>query len=174
MGSSSRPHSRSRGRTLGVAILAGTMLVVGWGAAASSGAASHEYAVIASPDVEVATLTKPELRRIFMLDRRFWKSGHPIVTLMLPGGTQARTYLLGNVCGLDEAGFRQMLLEKMYRGELDLAPKVVESGEDAVSFVAASHGLIAMVPASLAASGRVRVLAVGGKVPGTAGYPLKD
>jgi hypothetical protein len=140
----------------------------------AAGAEAHEYAIVVSPDVDVTTLTVPEIRRIFMLERRFWKSGRPIVTLMPSNGTAPRTYLLGKICGTDDARYRQMLLERMYRGEIDLAPKVVDSDVDMVSFVAASHGLIAIVPASVADTARVRVLAVAGKPPGVAGYPLKD
>jgi hypothetical protein len=92
----------------------------------------------------------------------------------LPNGAPSRTYLLGNICGTDEPRYRQMLLERMYRGEIDLAPKVVDSGDNTVAFVAASRGLIAIVPATLADSGRVRVLAVAGKAPGATGYPLRE
>ena len=136
--------------------------------------ASREYAVVVSSDVDMRTLTVAELRRIFLLERRFWKSGKPIVALMPSNGAPSRHYLLRGICGIDEAQFRQLLLEKMYRGEIDLAPKVVASDEEALSFVAASRGLIALVPANLAASARVRVLEIGGKSLGTAGFPLKE
>ena len=39
---------------------------------------------------------------------------------------------------------------------------------------AASSGLVAIVPAELAASGHVRTLSIGGKLPGAPGYPLRD
>jgi hypothetical protein len=137
-------------------------------------AAPHAFAVVVSPDVDARSVTLSDLRRLFLLDRRFWKPGQPVVTLMPPGGSPQRSYLLGKLCGLDEPGFRQLVLEKMYRGDLDLAPKVVGSDGEAVAFIAASHGAIAIVAADVAEAHGCRVLAVAGKSSGDTGHTLEN
>jgi hypothetical protein len=134
----------------------------------------HEYAVIASPDVVVDRLSLSDLRRIFLLERGFWKAGQPIVVLLPPSGSRSRRYLLGRICGTDDGQLKRSYLEKLYRGEIDLAPKVVDSDQDAISFVSASRGLVAFVPAALVGSARVRVLAIGDRPRGSDSHPLKD
>lgn len=134
----------------------------------------REYAVIASPDVPIDRLSPSEVRRIFLLERGFWKSGHPIVVLLPPSGSRSRRFLLARVCGTDDRQLRRTFLEKLYRGEIDLAPKVVGSDQDAISFVSSSRGLVAFVPAPLVDTAHVRVLSIGGKLPGADSYPFRD
>lgn len=135
---------------------------------------SSDYAVIASPDVPIDQLTPSDVRRIFMLDRGYWKSGQPIVVLLPPTGSRTRRFLTGHVCGTDDSRLKRTYLEKMYRGEIDLAPKVVDSDQDAISFVSSSRGLVALVPATMVGSAKVRVLSIDGKRPGTSSYPFRD
>jgi hypothetical protein len=137
-------------------------------------AAKHSYAVIVSSDVDAGTVSLVDVRRIFLLDRRFWKPGKPVVTLMPPNGSTQRAFVLGKLCSLTEPGYRQFVMAKMYRGELDLAPKVVASDEDAAAFVAASRGAIAIVDAEAAHAHDCHVLPVAGKLPGDDGYPLSE
>ena len=141
---------------------------------ASSHAAAVPLAVVASDDVPAENLTSVELRQLFLLDRRFWKPGQPATVLFPPSGSLARDYLLRRVCRADERELRRMFLEKMYRGELDLAPKVVDSDAQAVAFVASGHGLLALVPAGLAARAAVKVLRIDGLRPGDKGYRLTE
>jgi hypothetical protein len=148
--------------------------LVSLAAATPAAAAKHAYAVIASGDVDAGTMSLADVRRIFLLDRRFWKPGKPVVTLMPPNGSSQRAFVLGKLCSLTEPGYRQFVLGKMYRGELDLAPKVVASDEDAAAFVAASRGAIAIVDAEAAHAHECHVLRVAGKLPGDEGYPLSD
>src|SRR5947208_1822977 len=121
---SCKPRSASELRNVR-ALLAGCMgLALAAVPAAAGATLARQYAVVVSPDVDVRTLTVSELRRIFLFERRFWKSGRPVIPLMPASGARSRRYLLAGICGTDEGQFRQMVLEKMYRGELDLAPKV--------------------------------------------------
>ena len=86
-----------------------------------------DIAVVASADVPVDDVSMKELRRLFTLERRFWTPGRPSTVLYPSPGSSARTALLRDLCRADEPGLRRMMLEKMYRGEIDLAPKVVRS-----------------------------------------------
>jgi hypothetical protein len=135
---------------------------------------AREYAVIASPDVVVERLSLADVRGIFLLERGFWRAGQPIVVLLPPSGSRSRRYLLGRICGTDDGQLKRSFLEKLYRGEIDLAPKVVDSDQEAISFVSASRGVVAFVPAALVGSARVRVVAIGDRLPGADSYPLKD
>lgn len=135
---------------------------------------SGTVAVVASLDVPVNDLSLVELRRLCLFERRFWKPGHPATVLYPPMGSPARAALLRRLCRTNERGLRHMLLEKMYRGELDLAPKVTRTDKEAVAFVASGRGVLALVSAAFASGASVKVLRVDGRRPGEPGYPLSE
>jgi hypothetical protein len=132
------------------------------------------YAVVASPGAPVSAVSLDEVRRIFLMKKRFWRPGEVVTILLPPDRSQTRAFMLSRIYQTDEAGLRRMILEKMYRAEIDLAPKVVGSDSETVDFVAGSRGLVGLVPAEAAAGSSARVLRVDGKLPGDEGYPLVD
>lgn len=170
MRSSFRPPSPSSA----VLILITAALLLPAVSARSAFSDPGAIAVVASQDVPLDNVTMAELRRLFTLERRFWKPGRPSTVLYPPPGSPARTTLLRDLCKADEQGLRRMMLEKMYRGEIDLAPKVVKSDEEAIAFVASGRGLLALVPARLADHPSVKILTVDGRRPGGPGYALTD
>jgi hypothetical protein len=128
--------------------------------------------VIASPLVPVADVALPDLARLLMGERRFWVSGMPVVVLLPAPDSPARHFLLARVFHMTEQAYRRHMLELLYRGELDYAPKVVGSLEDLIAFTAASPGAVSIVPASSSIPAAVHVLKVDGRAPGSPGYPL--
>jgi hypothetical protein len=137
-------------------------------------AGPQAYAIVASPGVPVSALSLEEVRRIFLMRKRFWKPGDVVTILLPPAKSQTRAFMLSRIYQLDEPGLRRMILEKIYRAEIDLAPKVVGSDSETVDFVAGSRGLVGLVPAEAAAGSPARVLRVDGKLPGDEGYPLVE
>jgi hypothetical protein len=155
-----------------VAIAAGSIAAAG--AEPRAGVGMGAVAVVASIDVPVDGVTMTELRRLFLLERRFWKPGQPATALHPPAGTPARESFLRHLSRSDERELRRLMLEKLYRGEIDLAPKVMRSDAEAVAFVVSGRGLLALVPAALAESAAVKVLRVDGRLPGERAYPLSE
>ena len=65
------------------------------------------------------------------------------------------------------------MLFRSYRGDIDYAPKVVSSYDEALAFTAAGHGALTIVPASQALPAGVHGLRIDGRLPGATGYALE-
>lgn len=130
------------------------------------------YSLIASPDVKLGDLTLGEARRLMLGERRFWSDGLPVTTLVPGSGNPARRFLLERLFRMSESAYRRHTLGQLYRGELDYAPKVVASDDEAIAFVAAGRGVAALVASFGVLPDSVRVLRVDGRRPGETGYPL--
>ena len=132
------------------------------------------YAVVASRNVTVTDVTLDDLRNLLSLNRRYWTAGQRVV-LVLPGeGLPARRFLLTAVYQTSEAQIKRLFLEHMYQGDIDAPPKTVDSYREILDFVAASRGVIAIVPADQVGTSAVTVLRVNGKLPGEPRYPLQQ
>jgi hypothetical protein len=167
---SSRP-GRPALAAVGLAALVGALPAI---AAGTAHDAREEFIAVTSPSVPVENVSLPELRQLFLLEKRHWKAGQPVVALLPATGSSARTFLMDRIYRFKEPELRRLIVEKMYRGEVDLAPKVVSSDAEALSFVAAGRGLIAIVPARMAGDPGVKVLRIEGRLPGASGYALSE
>jgi len=133
--------------------------------------AEPEYAIVASPDVAVSDLSLDELRRLFRFRRKFWKPSSPVTILLSEDNMQPGSFVLERIYQLpDLASLRRLILEKLYQGQINLAPKIVGSDELAVRFVAAGRGLLAVVRADALNGAGVKILTLDGKLPGSPGY----
>lgn len=91
--------------------------------------------------------------------------------LLSENGMEPGSFLLSHVYQVsDKASLRRLILEKLYQGQIDLAPKIVATDELAIRFVAAGRGLLAVVRADRLDGDGVRVLSLDGKLPGSPGY----
>jgi len=137
----------------------------------ASAADGAEYAVIASPDVSISNLSMDDLRRFFRFNRRYWRPGSPVTILLSEAGMEPGSFLLSQIYQVsDKTSLRRLILEKLYQGQIDLAPKIVASDELAIQFVAAGRGLLAVVRADRLEGTGVKVLSLDGKLPGSPGY----
>ncbi|MFN2399474.1 MAG: hypothetical protein ABR543_12670 [Gemmatimonadaceae bacterium] len=136
--------------------------------------AAVSFAIVASPTVPVSELTMGDLRNVFFFRKKFWGGGKRVVLLLPAPGLQARDFLLADIYRLNSAGLQRLILEKLFQGEIDLAPRVVRSDQDALSFVASARGMLAIVPTDAIPADRsgFKVLRINGKLPGESGYPL--
>jgi hypothetical protein len=171
MALSSRLHTRSSApRARALALLVAGLYV----ASAAVPARAGEYAVVVSADVKVESLTLPQVRQLFGLQKQFWSPGQSVVVLLPPEHSPTRDYLVERVFRANEALLRRMLLEKMFRGEIDQAPRTVESDGQACTLAAAGRGVVTIVPAGTALPDGTRLVAVDGHRPGESGYPMRD
>jgi hypothetical protein len=170
---SSTPRSRSSAPALAAA-LAALWLVAGPSARAAAPPAAAEFAAIASGGVPVDGLTLEELRRVFLFKRGVWRPGQPVYVMLPDRGLPARAFLLRHVYRMSDQDLRRFILERIFQAEIDFAPKVVGSEQEALAFVKAGRSIITLVSAAAPRLSEVKVLRIDGKLPRQAGYPLVD
>jgi hypothetical protein len=127
--------------------------------------------VIVHPSTPVAGLSSADLREILLLERQHWSGGERVYVLLPPAGTPQKEVLLRRLLRMKDQDLRRHYLAKLYAGEISSFPRVASSAEAAKRFVARAPNALAIVDAAVA-DGTVKVLAVDGRRPGEAGYPL--
>ena len=155
------------------ALAGGTLLLLGILGSPAVPAEPGRFALVVSPEVPVTEVSFDEVTRLFSFHKKFWKPGEPASVLLPASGLEARSFLLRKIYNLSEPELRQMILKKLYQGEIDLPPKVAASDREALTFVASARGLVTLVPADSVRGTSVKVLRVDGKLPNDAGYALK-
>ena len=168
-----RLSGRKRAFVLVLSCLFPLLTLTAGGTGAIDGAAV-EYAVIVSPGAPVRNLTMAELRRLFLFNQRTWSTGRPGKILLLEDDLRDGSYVLREIYRMDEAALRQYTLGKLYKGDIDRAPKVVRTPDVLLQYVETGQGLIAIVPVLDIGDAKVQILAVEGSRPGDAGYRLRD
>lgn len=176
MNCSCRRRSRSDrprvARGLSGGLLAAALLLAVPVHAAPPASDHARYRVIVSADVPATSVTLVELRRIVLGEQRFWKNRQPLALIMPGQQTPSRRFVLDHIANLTEPAYRRHMLELMYRGELEYAPKVADSDVEAVTLVAAGNGAITLVRDGTSLPAGVHSLQVNGRTPEDANYPL--
>jgi len=140
---------------------------------ATSAVVEEDYVVVVSPDVPVSDLSLDELRRLFVFRQKFWTASLPVTVLYSDEGLAPGSFLLDRIYRLEHRSLKRLILEKLYSGEIDLAPKVVSTDKAIVDFVGAGQGLIGLVRADVVAGDSVKILTIEGKAPDAEDYPLR-
>ena len=130
-----------------------------------------DVAVVVSRDVPIDNLTFAELRNIVLGDRQFWSSNLRVTLLIRAPVARERDVVLKNVVQMTEAQFRQYWIGKVFRAESAAAPKAVYSNEMSLSLVNSIPGSLAFVDAAQVPKD-LKVIRLGGRLPGDKGYPL--
>jgi ABC-type phosphate transport system substrate-binding protein len=162
-----------------------TGLTCGWSAAlltvlvglmpadADAGKAEEPVAVIVHERVAVDDLSLPELRRIFLGERRTWVNDRTITLLTPPRESPERKVLLNRILGRrSEDQYQHHWFNKLLDDGTQVTPKTPGSPEVTAGLVREIPGAIALIRLSRVPRG-VKVLRIDGKRPGEAGYPLR-
>jgi len=131
-----------------------------------------DVAVVVRGDTPVDALSLPEIRKLMMGERQFWKGSLRVTLLMREPGAREREVVLRTLYRMNEAEFQRYWIEKMFRAEAQNGPKVVYSNEMATELVAAIPGSLAFVDSTRIPKG-LKELKIDGALPGEKGYPLK-
>jgi hypothetical protein len=131
-----------------------------------------EFAVIASPEVQVSNLTIADLRKLFLGDKQFWTPKLRVALLIRAPVARERAAVVWTICKMSEAQFGQYWIGKTMRAECTSSPLQFTSNAQALNLVANTPGAIAIVNASQVPAG-TKVLAVEGKLPNQPGYRLQ-
>jgi len=152
------------GITLIIVLISGS--IAGWTAPAGS-----DIAVVVSRDVPIDDLSFSELRKILLGDRQYWSSNLRVTLLIRAPAAREREVILRNVLEMTEAQYRRYWIGKVFRAESSSAPKSIATNEMAFSLLNSIPGSIAFVDASQVPKD-LKVVRLGGLLPGAKGYPL--
>jgi ABC-type phosphate transport system substrate-binding protein len=131
-----------------------------------------DIAVVVHPDVPIDNLTVAELRRILLGDREFWTSGVRVALFLRAPVARERDVAIKDVCRMTEAQFRQHWIAKVFRADVQSAPRIVYSDQMAIDQVSRTPGAITFVESTAAVKG-VKVLKIDGRSPGQPGYRVR-
>lgn len=164
---------RARRARAGLLLMAVLLPVLALAAPAGAQKMDGSYAVIVHRSTPVDELSLVQLRQIYLGEQQFWPGGERIALLLHAPGTHERAVALRHLYRMGESEFRRYWIARTFRHDAVTGPKIVSSTALAKKLVARIPGAIAIVPASQA-DVTVKVLRVGGRLPGSPSYPLVD
>jgi ABC-type phosphate transport system substrate-binding protein len=130
-------------------------------------------AVIVNPRNSTQSISLAELRNIFLGTQQFWKDGTQIVPIVRAPSSRERDVLLRRVLHMSDLQFQQYWRKRRVAHKAGHEPITVVSNGMQMQTVALESGAIALIGSSDLNSS-VKVLKIGGHLPGSAAYPLKS
>jgi len=129
-------------------------------------------AVIVNPQNSIESISLAELRNIFLGTQVFWKDGTQVFPIVRAPSARERDVLLRRVLHMSDAQYQQYWRKRRLARKPGREPVAVVSNGMQAEMVLRDSGAIALIPVSDIHPG-VKVLKVGGHLPGSAAYPLK-
>ncbi len=139
----------------------------------SAHATALEIAVIVNQSNSTDELSSRSLEKIFKLRSRHWGNGSKIHLVLPEEGSAVKSLLLETVYEMSATKLKKFWLSKLYRGEISSFPQTRASLEATHRFINKAPNAIGVVDSSYVPDD-VKVLAIDGRLPGEAGYPLSD
>jgi len=136
-------------------------------------ALATDYAVITHPDNPATSLSMRTLAKIFKADKQQWEDGSRVFLILGKSGSAERKTALEKIFKMSPDELKKHWTTLIYQNKLSAQPKSVGPAASIVKLVAARKGAIAVIPAD-AITDAVKVIAINGKNPGDADYPLAD
>ena len=136
------------------------------------GGLAGTIAIIVNRSNPVTELTRDELRRIFMQVTQTWPHGRKITVVLGEKGEPLRAHAIQLICGISESDFERYLLFQTFGGTIGLGPRTIRSPGAMIRFVFNAPGAVGYVPGDQIDKS-VKVLRIGGMLPGDPGYPLR-
>ncbi len=134
--------------------------------------ASDSLVIIVNSSNAIDNLSMEELRRVFRGERGKWPNGRRITVVMRERGDPAREAILAAVYGMTERDFERFFLHAQFTGEVQSAPKVLNSAAGMRKFIFTVPGAIGYVRAE-EVDGTVKTVRIDNLRPGDAGYRIK-
>ena len=135
-------------------------------------ATEADVAIVVNASNPVNNLTLPELRKIYLGERQYWKADTPIVPLMRSTGAREREVLLRVVFQMSPEQYTHYWVGKVMRAEAANPPAAVFSFGMMHEGVRGNPGAIGYVNFNDLRPG-VKVLRIDGLLPGAPGYALR-
>ena len=143
------------------------------GTAPAPSTATNDLAIVVPASNPVNNLTLADLRRIYMGERKYWKSGSAVVVLMRARPSLERDVMLRVVFQMEEDQYAQYWVGKIMQAEATTPPADLFSPGMVGQGVENIAGAIGYMSAKDVRAGKVKVLRIGGLLPGEKGYPLR-
>jgi len=105
-------------------------------------AAVEEVDVVVSKSNNVGSLSREEVRRIFMGEKSSWPGGRRIVVLMLAPDQAERAVILREVYKMNESDYTRYFLQAAFAGRVEEAPKELPSAVQMKARLAANPAAI--------------------------------
>jgi ABC-type phosphate transport system substrate-binding protein len=143
------------------------------GTAAAPSSATNDIAIVVPASNPVNNLTMAELRRIYMGERKYWKSGNAVVVLMRARPSLERGVMLRVVFQMEEDQYAQYWVGKIMQAEATTPPADLFSSGMVGQGVENIAGAIGYMNSKDVRAGKLKVVRIGGLLPGDKGYPLR-
>jgi len=128
-------------------------------------------AVVVNPRNSQSSISKAELRKLFVGEKRYWPDGAPVKLFTRSEGTAEHDAML-KLIGMSETEYKQYWRARIYSGEAQSEPLSLPSNGMQREALQAFNGGIALIPSADIKPG-MKVLKVDGKLPGEDGYPVQ-
>jgi len=120
-------------------------------------ASAADVIIICNKDVSESSLSKSDLKNIFLGKKRAWDNGYKVTFVTLKTG-DAHKYFCRNYLNKSTAQFMSHWKKMMFTGKGQM-PKAFEKEQEVINFVAKTDGAISYVSANIT-SAQIKVLAV--------------
>lgn len=134
--------------------------------------AAGDVAIVVNPNNPSNNISLADLRKIYTGERQYWRASTSVVPLMRAPGTRAREVILRVVFQMTEQQYTQYWVAKIMRAEVSDPPASLFSNGMVQEGVKGNSGAIGYIDANDLRPG-VKVVRVGGLLPGESGYPLR-
>jgi phosphate transport system substrate-binding protein len=142
------------------------------GAAAPTAATGRSHlAVIVNRSNPIASLSRRELRALFLGDKTAWSHGRRVTVVLREPGQPERSAALRLIYGMSEADLTRHFLHQTFNGSSGAGPRTLATSDGVKRFVFNVPGAIGLVRLA-DVDDTVKVVSVDGMVPGDAAYGL--
>ena len=128
-------------------------------------------AVIVNVNNPLLNVSLEDLRKYFLLERKFWPNGLKVAPFLCPSESVEQQILLDKLFQMSSAELRKYWVAKLFSGQIAAIPTVARNSGMATAVVAKSESAIAVMVAGNLPAG-VRCLTVNGRTPMDPDYPL--
>lgn len=119
-----------------------------------------EYTVVVNKDVKNASISKTELKNLFLGRMSMWEGNVKIKPAYLKVGTDGADAFYNDVVGMPAAKFKKIWVKLIFSG-YGIEPKSATSVEEILKYVTETSGAIAVIPSGKSAgSGEFKVLTI--------------
>ena len=139
---------------------------------ARAAATNEALAIVVHKSNPVDNLSSDELRKICLAERRHWATSRRVTVALREPGQAEREAVLAQVYGFSEQEFTRFFLQSTFTGEVQSAPKQLNTASGVRRFVFNVPGAIAFVRVS-ELDDTVKVVRLDGKAPADPDYKLR-
>lgn len=131
----------------------------------------ESLAIVVNRTNPVDNLSFSDLHAIFLGSRSHWSNGRLITLVMRQPGEPERKVILHDICGMNEEQFKMHFLSGLYKGEILVSPKTLDTSVGVRKFIFNVPGAIGYLR-ERDVDETVKVVRIDERLPGDPGYRL--